>query len=125
MSYQPIAPGALKVTVTLTRSEAEATLSALSEYRKTFGPNIVDKPGVSLPNQRASRAVNDALEKAEHDAFIAEAMHNVRQRNNMTGKRSGDRTLIAASLILGFIIGAGIFAVGDTLGRLLVLGIGA
>ena len=124
MSYQPIAPGALKVTITLTRSEAEATLSALSEYRKTFGPNIVDKPGVSLPNQRATRAVRNALEKAEHDALIAEAMHNVRQLNNMAGK-SKDRTLIAAALILGFIIGAGIFAVGDTLGRLLLLWLGA
>lgn len=124
MSYQPIAPGALKVTVTLTRSEAKATLTALSEYRKTFGPNIVDKPGMTLHNQRASRAVNDALEKAEHDALIAEAMHEARQLNNMAGK-SKDRTLIAAALILGFIIGAGIFAVGDTLGRLLVLGIGA
>lgn len=124
MPYQPIAPGALKVTVTLTRSEAEATLSALSEYRKTFGPNIVDMPDVALPNQRASRAVRDALEKAEHDAIIAEAMHNVRQLNNTAGK-SKDRTLIAAALILGFIIGAGIFAVGDTLGRLLLLWLGA
>ena len=124
MPYQPIAPGALKVTVTLTRSEAEATLSALSEYRKTFGPSIVDMPDVALPNQRASRAVRDALEKAEHDAIIAEAMHNVRQLNNMAGK-SKDRTLIAAALILGFIIGPVVYVIGKTLGRLLLLGLGA